>query len=198
MSHFFQDHFSRYVFSFFLLCELVSSGCRGGKATHYSIGQAIDSLDHVKVYYNGDVAHVEGRTIQDGYNIGLKYQCVEFVKRYYFEYYQHRMPDSYGHARDFFDPTLPDSAWNKQRDLIQFRNPSAQKPRKGDLVVMQSTIWNRYGHVAIISQVDPEMVELIQQNPGPSAPSRIVIELQQVDTLWYIRNKRILGWLRKE
>lgn len=152
----------------------------------------------MKVYYNGDVAHVEGRTIQDGYNIGLKYQCVEFVKRYYFEYYQHRMPDSYGHARDFFDPTLPDSAWNKQRDLIQFRNPSAQKPRKGDLVVMQSTIWNRYGHVAIISQVDPEMVELIQQNPGPSAPSRIVIELQQVDTLWYIRNKRILGWLRKE
>src|SRR5690554_6276683 len=68
----------------------------------FSIGQRIDSLNDVFVYYNGGVDHVSERnTTTDGYNIGLKYQCVEFVKRYYYEHLNHKMPDSYGHAKDF-------------------------------------------------------------------------------------------------
>ena len=69
----------------------------------YEIGQPIDSLNQVIVYYNGGVNHVEERNTKDGYNLGLKYQCVEFVKRYYYEYLNHKMPDSYGHAYSFFD-----------------------------------------------------------------------------------------------
>ncbi len=47
------------------------------------IGQEIDQLNGVQVYYNGGVDTVTGRnTTPDGYNLGLKYQCVEFVKRY--------------------------------------------------------------------------------------------------------------------
>jgi len=51
------------------------------------------------VYYNGSVGHVSGRNlVPDGYNPGLKYQCVEFVKRYYYQHLNHKIPDSYRHT----------------------------------------------------------------------------------------------------
>ena len=72
----------------------------------YDVGQKIDTLQGVYVYYNGGVGNIEGREVtKDGYNLGLRYQCVEFVKRYYYEALLHKMPDSYGHAKDFL--TLP-------------------------------------------------------------------------------------------
>ncbi len=90
-----------------------------------NFGKIVDSLNGVYVYYNGSVSNVSGRNKStDGYNIGLKYQCVEFVKRYYYEFLNHKMPDSYGHAVDFFDLTLHDSTYNSKRDLIQFTNNS--------------------------------------------------------------------------
>lgn len=68
----------------------------------HKIGEKIESLNNIYVYYNGKVGNVNGRNIsKDGYDLGLKYQCVEFVKRYYFLHYFHKMPDSYGHAKDF-------------------------------------------------------------------------------------------------
>ncbi len=54
----------------------------------YEVGQKIDSLNGVIVYYNGGVDNVVQRNTSDGYNLGLRYQCVEFVKRY-FEYHNH-------------------------------------------------------------------------------------------------------------
>ncbi len=50
----------------------------------YTRGQKIDSLHGVYVYYNGKTQNVSGRNLVNGYNLGLNYQCVEFVKRYYF------------------------------------------------------------------------------------------------------------------
>ncbi|MCR5077115.1 MAG: CHAP domain-containing protein, partial [Prevotella sp.] len=47
-------------------------------------GVAVDSLDGVYVYYNGGVSQSSGRNTIDGYNVGIRYQCVEFVKRYYY------------------------------------------------------------------------------------------------------------------
>ena len=58
--------------------------------TDFSVGQQIDSLNGVYVYYNGRADNVIGRnTTADGHNLGLKYQCVEFVKRYYYEKLNH-------------------------------------------------------------------------------------------------------------
>lgn len=166
------------------------------KNKDYSFGQAIDSLNNVKVYYNGSTSTVNGRTVVDGYNVGLKYQCVEFVKRYYFEHFNHRMPNSYGHAKSFFNPILKDGDLNADRGLIQFSNPSEFPPQVGDLIVMGG---GSYGHVAIVSQVSgDDNIEIIQQNPGQFGDSRIRINLKrQGDLKWYIDKSRILGWLRK-
>lgn len=80
----------------------------------HAIGEKLDSLYGVYVYYNGGVDHVMERNITpSGYNLGLKYQCVEFVKRYYYEHYHHQMPDSYGHAKDFSDTGVKDGHLNR-------------------------------------------------------------------------------------
>jgi surface antigen len=164
-----------------------------------AIGQKVDSLNGVYVYYNGGIGNVKERnTTIDGYNIGLKYQCVEFVKRYYYEHYKHKMPDSYGNAKDFFDRAIQDGKLNRQRDLIQFTNPSQSKPCIGDLVIMDGHSGNPYGHVVIISKVNENAIEIIQQNPGPFAPSRVEFGLDNSDGKWHIDNGRLLGWLRKE
>ena len=79
----------------FFLIGLIVLGFIGFKAFYkfnfnYSVGQRIDSLNGVFVYYNGSVSNVSGRNkASDGYNLGMKYQCVEFVKRYYLEYLNH-------------------------------------------------------------------------------------------------------------
>ena len=165
--------------------------------TKYHIGQKLDSIDNVYVYYNGGVDNVTERNTKDGYNLGLKYQCVEFVKRYYYEHYQHKMPDAYGHAKSFFDVNVSDGKINKRRSLIQYTNPSTLIPQKGDLIVFKGTLWNRYGHVAIISKVTETEIEIIQQNPGPFSSSREKIALVNQNNNWKINNDRISGWLRK-
>lgn len=161
------------------------------------VGDPVDSLDGVIVYYNGDISNDSGRNLtEDNYNLGKKYQCVEFVKRYYYEHFNHKMPDSYGHAKDFFDAETEDGQINKRRDLIQFLNPSSSFPQKGDLIVFDGTSFNPYGHVAIISEVSENGIEIIQQNPGPNTPSRVTYNLSKEKGKWKIDNNRVLGWLR--
>lgn len=163
------------------------------------IGAVVDSLDGVTVYYNGHWKNVHGRHLSnDGYNYGLKWQCVEFVKRYYDLHYQHRMPNAWGNARDFFHPQLPDGAMNEARGLAQFTNPSRWMPVKGDLIVFDRSTGNPFGHVAIISAVDSGRVEMIQQNPGAMASSREWMDLEQDSLgLWEIKADLCMGRLRK-
>lgn len=166
---------------------------------NHQIGEKLDSLNHVIVYYNGGVNNVIERNLtNDRYNLGLKYQCVEFVKRYYYQHINHKMPDSYGHAKDFFNSKLEDGAINSQRNLIQFTNSSKSQPKVDDLVIFKGTVSNRFGHVAIISNVTEDVVEIIQQNPGPYGNSRVRFSLTFTGSKWKIENNRILGWLRKE
>lgn len=160
-------------------------------------GQPVDALNGVTVYFNGGVGHSSGRNVApDGYNLGIKYQCVEFVKRYYSEHLGHRMPDSYGHAKDFFDPAIPDGARNPRRNLLQFTNGSSSQPQPDDLLVFGPSLLNRYGHVAIVSAVTERGLEIVQQNPGPFAPSRRTLALVPESGRWRCPVARVRGWLR--
>lgn len=162
----------------------------------HKIGDPVDSLHGVVVYYNGSVSHTAGRHLApDGYNLGLKYQCVEFAKRYYYQRFNHRMLDTYGHAVSFFNPSVSDGKLNKARNLTQFTNGSKSKPHAEDLVVWKGNTWNPYGHIAVICKVENDQAEIIQQNPGPMAPSRIRIKLIQESGLWKLQDEELLGWL---
>lgn len=166
---------------------------------NYEIGQQLDSLNNVVVYYNGwDVKNSGRNRSFDNYNIGIKYQCVEFVKRYYYEHLNHKMPNANGNAIDFYDNGLSDGELNMKRNLVQYKNGSKLKPKPDDLIIFSGSIFNKYGHVAIVSYVDNDEIEIIQQNPGPFGKSRDKIKLKNIDGLWKLDNDRLVGWLRKE
>lgn len=160
-------------------------------------GTQIDELNGVGIYYNGGVNQSHGRNLTaSGYNLGIKYQCIEFVKRYYYERFGHQMPDSYGHAKTFFDQTLPDGALNKQRALLQYHNGSNTMPAPDDIIVYAPSLFNPYGHVAIVAQVNPYAVVIAQQNAGPVYSSREAIPLSLQDNRYRLGSGRVLGWLR--
>lgn len=164
--------------------------------TNYVIGQEIDNLNGVSVYYNGWYSTVKGRNITaDGYNLGLKYQCVEFVKRYYYEHLNHKMPNTYGHAKDYFNKSLLDGQKNKARNLYQYSNPSRSKPKVNDLLIYNASTFNKFGHVSIVSKVSDDEIEVIQQNVG--SQTRETFTLSHKNGLWKIKSSRIVGWLRK-
>ena len=181
---------------YFLLFFLVAFCNTSTEFKPNQIGDKIDSLNGVYVYENGTMGNVVNRNeTKDGYNLGLRYQCVEFVKRYYYEYYNHKMPDSYGNAKDFFDRKLKDGSINKQRNLYQCKNGGKHRPKVGDLVVYDGSFFNRFGHVAIISKVSNDKIEVIQQNCGSTRES---YDLNFKNRHFSIENDRILGWLRKK
>lgn len=162
----------------------------------YHIGKEIDSFNNVSVYYNGNPKNIEGRNIaKDGYNLGLNYQCVEFVKRYYYEYLNHKMPNSYGHAKDFYNKETNDGELNISRNLFQYNNPSFSKPKVNDILVMDKSLFNNFGHVSIISKVSDASVEVVQQNVFLF--TRENYDLKFIEGKWIVDNKRVLCWLRK-
>jgi hypothetical protein len=175
--------------------SMILSSCDGsGLPKSLKHGDKIDSLNGVGVYYNSSFSKVSGRsTTADGYNLGLKYQCVEFVKRYYYQALNHKMPNPWGHAYSFFNSNVADGQLNSERDLIQYSNPSLSKPKVNDLVVFEGSLGNSFGHVAIISKVGNSEIEIVQQNVGSN--SRQEFDLVFENGTWRIESSRLLGWL---
>ena len=153
----------------------------------------IDVFDGVDIYDNGAITNTYGRNVtQNGYNLGLKWQCVEFVKRYYYEKFDHRMPDSYGHAKEFFDVKIG-TGWNNTRGLQQFVNGSSLRPRPKSIIVFDGSESNPYGHIAIIAAVADDFITVAQQNWGKH--TRMILPLKKIDNLYYVVNEDVLGWL---
>jgi len=160
-------------------------------------GQVVDSYKGVKVFHNGQVKNVFGRnTTKDGYNLGLKYQCVEFGKRFFYEVYRHKMPNASGNAKDFFDVHLANGAFNSKRGMYQFRNGYSEKPKKDDMGIIGPSSINKFGHLFIITKVNATDVEFIQQNPGQTNPSRGRYQLINSNGKWTIKCPDLSGWLR--
>lgn len=159
------------------------------------VGEPIDSYQGVAVYSNGpEITASYGRHFSEsGYYFGQKWQCVEFIKRFYFEAQGLEMPDVMGHAKDFFDPSLASGDLNLRRGLVQYGNGGSEPPLPGDLIV-----WNEgtYGHVAIVSEVGENYVEIVQQNIAGMPRARL--PLKNVLNAWIVGEQwQPAGWLRK-
>jgi len=189
--------FTALLITLSVLCYFVAT--RFNINPTHSLGEKLDEFNGVVVYYNGAINSTSGRaTTSDGYNLGLRFQCVEFVKRYYYERFKHKMPNSMGHAKEFFSSKLADGELNKERMLFQYRNGAGSSPATEDLIVFAPWVLNRYGHVAIVSEVGPDFIEVIQQNAGPFGSTRERFPLEQREGRLHVGNDRVLGWLRRE
>lgn len=159
------------------------------------IGKELDRYRGVPVYYNGLLFfRGYGKNYSaDDYYYGQKWQCVEFIKRFYDQAKGHRMPDVMGHAKSFFDENLSDGAMNPRRGLVQYRNGSTNQPRADDLMVFTDT---KYGHVAIVTAVAENYLEVIQQNIFGRPRQRFSIIT--TNGHYFISEPRgPAGWLRK-
>lgn len=158
------------------------------------IGKPLTQHKGVSVYHNGQLyAESYGRHYSpDGYYYGQKWQCVEFVKRFFFLAKQHRMPNVWGHAKDFFDSSINHGELNKQRGLVQFFNGKEQAPQLDDLLVFQDTL---YGHVAVVSEVGKSWVEVVQQNIYGKPRQRFSLAHEK-NLYSILAPRRPAGWLR--
>lgn len=179
---------------FIAILFLILSGYH--KCSDPEIGEAIDSYRGVAIYYNGnkiDESHGQNYS-EDGYYYGQKWQCVEFAKRFYFDALNHRMPDTLGNAKDFWDTRIPSGSLNHRRGLLQYKNGGTDKPQLDDLLVFT---YGQYGHVAIISKVGEEYIEVVQQNV--EGHPRQVLSFASKSGHYYIGDgKQPVGWLRVE
>ena len=139
------------------------------------VGNVLDRYQGVPVYDNGLLFFRSyGRHYgADSYYYGQKWQCVEYIKRFYRDALDHKMPEVMGHAKSFFDETVPDGGVNPQRDLVQYRSGSTEKPCPNDLIVFADT---KYGHVGIVTDVTNDFVE--------SSNKTSLAELSSVSHWW--------------
>lgn len=165
----------------------------------YEVGDVVDSLNGVYVYYNGSVNHTKGESkASDGYVFGMKYQASEFIKRYYYDFFNHKISVDVKEAEDYFIPDLTDGEFNTEVNLIQYKNPSLHAPKENDILIYYANSTHQKGYLAIVSKVEDERIEVIHQNPGWVHPSRERYALKKQNDEWKIDNGQVIGWLRKK
>ena len=158
------------------------------------IGKELDSYKCVPVYYNGVIfTQSHGQNYgDDGYYFGYKWQCVEYVKRFYKLAKGHAMPDTHGNAKDFFGTSVGQGELNASRGLYQYKNGGGAAPQPDDLIVFNDT---KYGHVAIVTAVTDSYVEIIQQNVRGKTRAQLPLRVDNGN--YYVGDKRQpAGWLR--
>ena len=129
-------------------------------------GDSLGSFNGIIAYYNsGGINSCDGSRhySKDNYSYGLKWQCVEYVRRYYKDYFSHEM-NRYGNASDYFRSNIPSGSINPERNLLQYHNGD-KKPKKHDLIVFQEMAGG-LGHVSIVTNVTDTTVLTIAQNVG--------------------------------
>ncbi len=162
------------------------------------LGTMVHTHNGVPIYSNGEnytISHGK-HYATDGYYYGHKWQCVEYVKRYYHDAHQHHMPDVWGHAKSFFDPTLGHGELNTPRGMVQYHNQGTEPPQVDDLLVWGSE--SSYGHVAIISKVEANSVTIVQQNVKNRPTQKLSLTKSNNSYQLGEKSKKNLplGWLR--
>lgn len=95
-----------------------------------------------------------------GYNSGLKWQCVEFINRYYYQTYSKDIKVGGGDAKDYFSDTFAQT-----KGLVKYSNGGSVPPQIGDIIVsVGNGAPGNVGHVAIVWKVDSNGIHLAQQN----------------------------------
>lgn len=140
------------------------------------------------ILYGDPVAYPQKNISYD-----LRFQCIEYVKRYYWQRHKIMFPIV---TDDCAYNALDD--WNDFKGVKQYKNgKTCVKPKPGDIIIFAATKSNPYGHIAIINRVSDNMICFVQQNwPGESSGQ---VEYQ-INKYGFVEIEKyygyeILGWL---
>jgi hypothetical protein len=125
-------------------------------------GAVSASFNNVTAYINCPIGSVNsyGSSYVGSTYVGLKWQCVEYVQRYYATVYKMNIKTAFGNANSFYT-----SSTHSSIGLEKFANGSTS-PQIGDILVSTA---NTFGHVAIVTGVSASTVSIIDQNFSTSS-----------------------------
>lgn len=114
-------------------------------------GSNVGSFQGVPAYSNGTngTASNQYNTV-NGYRTGMKWQCVEYVSRFYWLVYGRQIAG--GNANSFY---------GNGKGLNRRANGGSVRPQVGDILCSAS---GGYGHVAIVREVGSNYIVVIHQN----------------------------------
>jgi glutathionylspermidine amidase/synthetase len=136
-----------------------------------------------------DVPHHMGKkgTRYEGLFYGVKYECVEFIRRYYIHVYGITFKEI-DNAIDLFRIPHGTDIHTKHRIPFQaIRNASNLVPNKDDVIIWkQEGPYQKTGHVAIVVEVlSPHLVRIVEQNGTTKDGWRTI----------RIHHPSIIGWI---
>jgi len=162
-------------------------------------GSELGQFNGVTIYSNGNDTYVGTERSYSTINsikkdVGVKWQCVEFVNRYYWQQYGIALRDKYsGNANRF---------WNNASTmgLDSFSNGgTAIIPQVGDILVSNG---GANGHVAIVRSVSSNQVCVAHQNfANSTADENKCLTMTSANGRYTVAefngNLPIVGWLRR-
>lgn len=118
-----------------------------------NFGTKVGSFNSVSAYSNGNTCYVSSSyNYYNGYNTGLKWQCVEYADRYFKQKFNRQIRG--GNANTYYSNA-------SAKGLNRAANGSTNHPQVGNIL---TSAGGSYGHVAIVKEVGSNYVKVIQQN----------------------------------
>ncbi|MBI1766863.1 MAG: CHAP domain-containing protein [Bacteroidetes bacterium] len=166
-------------------------------ATKLPYGSLIDIFNSVEVRSNGNSNYcLYNNCLYNslyGTTTGMKWQCVEFVNRYYLQVYGKNIRISGTDAKDYYKTAL-------NRGLVAYPNGGTVQPQVGDILVSEGDgSPNNFGHVAIIGAVAADRVYVTQQNwfqNKNDVNATIPRNGNNISPFFGNNSYKIKGWLR--
>jgi hypothetical protein len=159
-----------------------------------SFGTNLGSFNGVTAFSNGSAGHYSGvSNTVNGIYTGIKWQCVEYVRRYYLIVFGMDLGSLYrGNANTWYDNA-------SQMGLSRYPNGSTTAPQVGDVITSRG---GSFGHVAIIRSVTSNQVCTIQQNfSNETSDTNRCLSLSVSGGTYTVggfnSSYPIQGWLRK-
>jgi CHAP domain len=152
----------------------------------------VTNCQNLSAYGNGSSFNDVGCGPPFGCEFGPEFQCTQLALRYAF--YAWGEPAQWGGAAYQMwgaGPNLP-------VPLEQFANGAGAPPMQGDLMIFApgwlGSYWDGSGHVAVVRDVGPGYVDVVEQNATSSGTDRFPLNGSLVKANGYTP---IIGWLRE-
>jgi hypothetical protein len=157
----------------------------------------VTNCANLTAYGNGNGFGNAGCGPPNACKFGPEFQCEELAVRY--AYYAWGEPTdwwTYGATGGAY--TMWQAGPNMPIPLAQFANGAGTPPLQGDLMIFApgwlGSYWDGSGHVAVVRDVGPGYVDIVEQNATSSGTDRFPLSGSRATANGYTP---IMGWLRQ-